>query len=71
MEARPRGQPLGLPYTSKKLEKFQMAVQRLNLINPKELKIPTVEEINPVARMLPLDSTKLQSKLHKFPIFKV
>ena len=62
LEARPRGGPLGLPYTSKKLEKFQMAVQRLFLIHPRELKIPAVEEINPVAKMkaLPEDSEKVQ-----------
>ena len=35
LEARPRGGLLGLPYTPKNLERFQMAVQRLVLIHPK------------------------------------
>ena len=62
LEARPRGGPLGLPCTSKKLEKFQLAVQRLVLIHPRELEIPTVENIEPVAKMkaLPEDSEKVQ-----------
>ena len=62
LEARPRGGPLGLPYTSKKLEKFQMAVQRLILIHPRELEIPTVEDIDPVTmiKALPEDSEKVQ-----------
>ena len=39
-----------------------MAVQRLVLIHPRELEIPTVEEINPITRMkaLPEDSEKVQ-----------
>ena len=39
-----------------------MAVQRLVLIHPRELKIPTVEEIDPVTMMkdLPKDSKKVQ-----------
>ena len=38
-----------------------MAVQRLVLIHPRELKIPTVKDINPVAMMkaLPEDSEKV------------
>ena len=51
LEARPRGGPLGLPYTPKNLERFQMVVQRLVLIHPRELEIPTVKDINPVASM--------------------
>ena len=39
-----------------------MAVQRLVLIHPRELKIPTMEDIDPVANMkaLPEDSEKAQ-----------
>ena len=39
-----------------------MTIQRLILIHPRELKIPTVEDINPVANMkgLPEDSEKAQ-----------
>ena len=39
-----------------------MAVQRLFLIHPRELKIPTVEDIDHVAMMkaLPEDSEKVQ-----------
>ena len=61
LEARPKGGPLGLPYTSKKLERFQMAVQRLILIHPRELEIPTVKDIDPVAMMeaLPEDAKKV------------
>ena len=45
-----------------KLEKFQMAVQRLVLIHPREFKIPTVKDIDPIANMkaLPEDSEKAQ-----------
>ena len=39
LEARPRGGPGGLPYVSKDLERFQMAVQRLVLIHPRELEV--------------------------------
>ena len=62
LEARPRGGPLGLPYKSKKLEKFKMAVQRLVLIHPREFKIPTAKDIDPIANMkaLPEDSKKTQ-----------
>ena len=62
LEARPRGGPLGLPYKSKKLEKFEMAVQRLVLIHPREFKISTIKDINPIANMkaLPEDSEKTQ-----------
>ena len=61
LEARPRGGPLGLPYTSKNLEKFQMAVQRLVLIHLREFEIPTMKDIDPVAMMkaLPEDSEKV------------
>ena len=61
LEARPRGGPLGLPYTPKKLERFQIAVQRLVLIHPRELNIPTVKDIDPVTMMkaLPEDSEKV------------
>ena len=39
-----------------------MAVQRLIQIHPRELEIPTMEEIDPVAKMkaLPEDSKKAQ-----------
>ena len=39
-----------------------MAVQRLVLIHPREFKIPTVKDIDPVANMkaLPEDSEKAQ-----------
>ena len=62
LEARPRGGPLGLPYKSKKLEKFEMAVQRLVLIHPRELEIPTIKDIDPIANMktLPEDYEKAQ-----------
>ena len=62
LEARPRGGPLGLPYKSKKLEKFKMAVQRLVLIHPRELEIPTIKNIDPVTNMktLPEDDEKAQ-----------
>ena len=62
LEARPRGGPLGLPYKSKKLEKFEMAVQRLVLIHPREFEIPTVKDIDPIANMKALleDSKKAQ-----------
>ena len=38
-----------------------MAVQRLVLIHPRELKIPTLQDINPVTKMkaLPEDSKKV------------
>ena len=51
LEARPRGGPLGLPYKSKKLEKFKMAVQCLVFIHPRELEIPTIKDIDPVTSM--------------------
>ena len=56
LEARPRGGPLGLPYKSKKLEKFKI------LIHPREFKIPTIKNIDPIANMkaLPEDSEKTQ-----------
>ena len=62
LEARPRGGPLELPYKSKKLEKFQIAVQRLVLMHPREFEIPMVEDIDPVTNMkaLPKDSEKAQ-----------
>ena len=44
LEARPRGGPVGLPYVSKDLERFQMAVQRLVLIHPRELEVPKLED---------------------------
>ena len=39
-----------------------MAVQRLVLIHPREFKIPTIKDINPIANMkaLPEDSEKAQ-----------
>ena len=39
LEARPRGGKLGLPYVTKDLEQFDMAMQRLVLIHPHEAKI--------------------------------
>ena len=44
LEARPHGGPLGLPYVPKDLERFQMAVQRLVLIHPRELEVPKLED---------------------------
>ena len=44
LEARPHGGPVGLPYVPKDLEKFQMAVQRLVLIHPRELEVPKLED---------------------------
>ena len=44
LEARPRGGPLGLPFVSKDLETFKMAVQRLVLIHPRELEIPKIQD---------------------------
>ena len=42
---------------------FQMAVQRLVLIHPREFEIPTAKDINPIANMkaLPEDSEKAQN----------
>ena len=59
LEARPRGGPLGLPYMSKKVEKFEIAIQRLVLIHPREFKIPTVKDIANM-KSLPQDSKKAQ-----------
>ena len=63
LEARPRGGPLGLPYKSKKLEKFEMAVQGLVLIHPRELEIPMIKDIDPVTntKTLPEDNKKAQN----------
>ena len=44
LEARPRWGPVGLPYVPKDLEKFQMAVQGLVLIHPRELEVPKLED---------------------------
>ena len=44
LEAWPRGRPVGLPYVPKDLERFQMAVQRLVLIHPRELEVPKLED---------------------------
>ena len=44
LEARPRGGPVGLTYVSQDLERFQMAVQRLVLIHPRELEVPKLED---------------------------
>ena len=44
LEARPRGGPFGLPYVPKNLEKFNMAVQCLVLIHPRELEIPSIQD---------------------------
>ena len=40
-----------MPYTPKNLERFQMEVQRLFLIHPRELEIPKVKDIDPVTLM--------------------
>ena len=45
LEARPPGGKPGLPYTSKQLQKFPMAVQRLVLIHPVEQEIYTEDLI--------------------------
>ena len=49
-----------MPYTPKNLERFQIAVQRLVLIHPRELEIPKVKDIDPVTSMkaLPEDAKK-------------
>ena len=62
LEARPIGGPLGLPYKLKRLEKFEMAIQQLVLIHPREFEIPTVKDIDLIANMkaLPEDSKKAQ-----------
>ena len=44
MEARPRGGPSDLLYISQDLERFQMAVQRLVLIHPRELELIKKED---------------------------
>ena len=45
LEARPRGGNLGLPYKSKDLYVFEMAIQRLILIHPHEASIIKKEEL--------------------------
>ena len=44
LEARPHGRPLGLPYIPKDLETFKMAVQRLVLIQSRELEVPKLQD---------------------------
>ena len=46
LEAMPRGGSVRLPYVSKNLERFQMAVQRLVLIHPRELEVLKLEDIS-------------------------
>lgn len=45
LEARPPGGRPGLPYDSKDLQRFEMAVQRLVLIHPHTLDIPTADAV--------------------------
>ena len=46
LQARPPGGNPGLPYIAKELQTFDMAVQRLVLINPVEDKIPTEADLD-------------------------
>ena len=46
LEARPRGGKPGLPFISKDLEVFDMAVQRLILIHPHEAEMLTADDIS-------------------------
>ena len=69
LEARPRGGPLGFPYTAKNLEQFQMAVQRLVLIHPRELEIPKMEDIGAVSLKAFLkDAEKVIEDIEKMKI---
>ena len=45
LEARPPGGKPGLPYDAKDLQRFEMAVQRLVLIHPHTLDIPTAKAV--------------------------
>ena len=55
LEARPRGGPVGLPYVPKDLETFQMAVQWLVLIHPRELEVPKLEDFAIAPEKIPTE----------------
>ena len=45
LEAKPPGGKPGLPYESKGLQRFEMAVQRLVLLHPHDLEIPAKDTV--------------------------
>ena len=61
LEARPQGGPVGLPYVAKNLERFQMAVQRLMLIHPRELEVLKLEDIGTTPEKVKQDAKNVIS----------
>ena len=75
LEARPRGGPLGLPYVPKNLEKFNMAVQHLVLIHPRELEITSIQDFvttreNAAAEDLPFSKERTSAVAFSFVVAK-